>query len=545
MSSTTSNGGSSLSSTLASLLPSFVHSNSMALALSATSLGVLTLVAYAVREKKRNRDCRPIPLTCPEKCHFIKGHSSVFSKNRLDGLKEILIDGADEDGLSCFYLYSYLMFGVTKVEHLKEIFQAFSHRIPNSAHDRHVLKLLGNKSVLLQTGNEWKTNRHIISKAFRWEYLQDMMPTICETGLLLAEVLDQHAGQCVDVFTFMKAATIDAVGATAFGYHFGSLDAMLNENSGRSHQSGGRNLGVELTEAFTFMSEELRRRQYDEPLNPFAQMYWLPSAANIKYRRAKNLWMDTLKGIIEARREAVKAGDRSFNDMLNQLLDARDDETNQVMDDEALMDNLVTLLFAGYDTSSIALSYLVYATAKYPEVDKKCIDEITRVLGNDGLPSYQEVMNNLPYCNAVMQETLRLFPSAPTTYRTLPKDFTLSPETTSKPVTFPAGCRIIIPIWYINRSPRNYSNPEEFMPERFLPENAGKVNRYANIPFSAGVRDCVGRRFATMDILTLFVIMLRRIRFRLKDPNYVPKPVTIGLVQVPKDGMPLILERRE
>jgi cytochrome P450 len=539
MSQSAGSNNSALSS-LASLLPSFVHSNAASLAISATSLGIITLVAYAYNERKKARARCPIPMTCPEKCHSVVGHASVFAGNKISGMKYLLIDHADEDGLSCFFIFNSMAMGVTKTEHLKEIYQSTSHRIANTSADRHVMAMIGKHSLITTTGDEWKTNRHIVSKAFRWEYLQEMVSALNETGLLLANVLNKQVGKSItDILPIMKLATLDVIGKTAFGYHFGSLDSLLDE-SGQQSQSRS----VQLADAFQFLNEDFRRRQFGEPLNPFAQIYWLPSPSNYKFKRCRGMWLDMLRDIIAARRAAVKAGNTSFKDMLNQLLDAHDDETNQKMNDATLMDNLITLLFAGFDTSSIGLTYMCYVAAKYPEVEKKCLAEIDRVLGDSDLPSYQDLTANLPYCNAVMQETLRLFPSVPITTRSVLKPITLSAETTSKPVTLPTGTRIVIPIWFINRDPRNFPNPEEFLPERFLPENVHNMGRYSYLPFSAGARDCVGRRFASLEMLAVFVIVLRRIRFRLTDPSFVVKPTTMGVVQVPEGGMPLVIERR-
>jgi cytochrome P450 len=531
----------SLVSTVWQNSASAIRDNAFTLAVSAGSLGVVTLVAFAIREKRRYRDQCPIPLTCPEKCHLLLGHVSMFGGNKLEGTQELMVDNADEDGLSCFYFLNSLWMGVTKAEHLKEVYMASSDRLPNPL-DHHVMRTVGYKSLLLTNGDEWKVQRHIISKAFRWESLQEMVTTMNETGLRLVAALEKasRSSSTVNITPIMKLATLDVIGETAFGFRFDSLASFLEGTGG----SGQHNRGVELAEAVQFLNEEFPRRVFTETMNPFAQFYWLPCAANTKHRRSRQLVLDTLKDIIDARRRAVKEGGQCFKDMLSHVLDAHDDDTNQGLDDESLNDNLFTLLFAGFETSSIVLTYLFYIVAKYPEVEAKCVGEIGRVLGKGGLPSHQDLMVNLPYCHAVVQETLRLYPPAPVTTRSLSKPLTLASEGKSKPVTLPAGCYVMIPIYQINRSPRNYSNPEEFIPERFLPDNIHSINRYANITFSAGGRDCIGRRFAVLEQMSLFVVVLQRLKFRLSKPDYVVKPITLGLMQCPEGGMPLFVERR-
>lgn len=217
-----------------------------------------------------------------------------------------------------------------------------------------------------------------------------------------------------------------------------------------------------------------------------------------------------------------------------------------------LMDNLVMLLFGGYDSTSITLTYLLYCLAQHPHVQARALAEVQAVLGQDASisPSYEQLTKELVYCTAVVEEVLRLYPPVPLTVRHLQTDVTLkrTSERTwghpdKEPVTLPAGTAVYLPIWFIQRSELNFHDPLTFDPERFMPENKKHMHRYAFLAFSGGARDCVGHRFAMLELLSLFVNLIRKLKFECVE-GYVLEPETVGTVQRPKGGLPLIVSKR-
>ena len=220
------------------------------------------------------------------------------------------------------------------------------------------------------------------------------------------------------------------------------------------------------------------------------------------------------------------------------------------MDTDFLLENLVTLLFAGYDTTSITLSYLMYCMAQHPEVEERALAEINTTVLPGEQPTYDQLTKELVYCTAVVEEVLRLYPPAPLTVRHLEKDLTLR-RTTEKtwghpdkePVTLPAGTAVYLPIWWIQRSELNFNDPLKFNPERFMPENKKYVKRGASVAFGSGSRDCVGRRFAMVELLSLFVNVFRKVKFSCVE-NYILEPHKVGVVQKPKGGLPLVVSMR-
>merc|ERR1711871_1071226 len=169
---------------------------------------------------------------------------------------------------------------------------------------------------------------------------------------------------------------------------------------------------------------------------------------------------------IRTEQEGGKTDDH--RDMLYYLIDQRDSDK---LKDDVFVDNLITLLFGGFDTTSIALAYCLFLLWLHPEHKEKCVAEAREVLGcarretraNGRRPgSTYDLVNKLEYNRAVFKEALRLYPPAPLTVRSTVKDSVIGG------VDVPEGTVLYIPIWWIHRSPLNWRKPDEFHPERFL-----------------------------------------------------------------------------
>jgi cytochrome P450 len=222
-------------------------------------------------------------------------------------------------------------------------------------------------------------------------------------------------------------------------------------------------------------------------------------------------------------------------------------EDKELIETEALLDNLITLLFGGYDTTSITLCYLMYSMALHPEIEERAMKEINSILkAPDDIPTYDQLTKEFVYCTAIVEEVLRLYPPAPLTVRHLEKSVTLPRSTESgkgSSVVIPAGTMVYIPIWWIHRSELNFENPLKFDPDRFMPDRKKQMKRYSFIAFSGGSRDCVGRRFAMLELLALFVNVSRKVKFEAVD-GYILEPEKVGVVQRPRGGLPLMIRKR-
>ncbi len=302
------------------------------------------------------------------------------------------------------------------------------------------------------------------------------------------------------------------------------------------------------------MLDDFTQRSFNNILHPAHLFYWLPTARNRLHAKNFAVVRDAIGEILSKRKE-LRERDRSLehHDILKYMLDAFE-EQNVAADAETLSDNLVTMLFAGYDTSSITLTYAFYLMAKHPDIAARCRQEVMSAIGPTAHASFNDVQTQLPLCTAVINETLRLYPPAPVTVR-----YTEAPVELMPGLVVPAGSvrrfaavrfdllsssfpflqTLYLPIWWIHRSPHNFEDPDTFRPERFLAsERERRHHRYSFIPFSGGARDCVGRRFAMIEAVAVFAHVVRRVDFEVRgDHELVVQAV--GPVQKPKGGMPL------
>jgi cytochrome P450 len=274
----------------------------------------------------------------------------------------------------------------------------------------------------------------------------------------------------------------------------------------------------------------------------------IPTRDNLRHKREEGVLRSFL--LASAVRERRSAVDPKA-DLLSNLLEAHAGAKEQLVaiDEDTLSDIMMSLLFAGYDTTSITLTYALYLISQHALVESRCLDEIESVLSFDSL-------DDLGCCRGVLYETLRLFPPGPATYRTLQKSIELQGG-----IVIPAGTNVFVPFWMIHRSEQNFCRPDEFCPERWVEQETGSsrwvertqtskkdddipaANPSAFFAFSAGARSCAAQNFALQEAILVFAGLLKELKFSAL-PDYSLHPVRDGLVQHPDDGLPMQISIR-
>jgi cytochrome P450 len=215
--------------------------------------------------------------------------------------------------------------------------------------------------------------------------------------------------------------------------------------------------------------------------------------------------------IIAERRAAEHPGD----DMLGILMSVKDKDTGQGMNDLELRDEIVTLLFSGFDTTSRTLSWAFHALAQNPEVEKALYEEIDRVL-QGRTPRYDD-LPNLPYTQMLIKETMRVYPPNPLIGRRAKEDDVIGG------VHIPAGSFLTISAYLAQQSEELWDNPKRFDPLRFAPEKESEIPRFAYFPFGGGPRQCIGQGIAMMTIPLAIATVAQRYRF-VSAPGHVVEP---------------------
>jgi cytochrome P450 len=253
----------------------------------------------------------------------------------------------------------------------------------------------------------------------------------------------------------------------------------------------------------------------------------LPGSARL--RRAVQAIDKAMLGLVAQRR----GSNDKRNDLLELLLNARDDQSREGMDDHQLRDELVNLLVAGNDTTANALTFFWYALAAHPAVEQRVREELELVLG--GRPPSYDDLARLTYTRMVLYETMRLYPPVWMFPRFCVEDDVVGGY------RIPAGSAVLVVPWLTHRDPRLWDRPEEFDPDRFLPKASAERGRYVYFPFGGGPRQCIGNTFAMIEAPLIVARMAQAFRFRL-TPGYRLVPSSMSTLK-PKGGLPVFVER--
>src|SRR5689334_2975025 len=227
-----------------------------------------------------------------------------------------------------------------------------------------------------------------------------------------------------------------------------------------------------------------------------------------------------------ARRRA--SGERR-DDLMSVLLEAVDDG-GEPLSDREVRDHLVTLLFAGHDTTTSTVTFLFHELLRAPEALARVTEEVDTVLAGRP-PSAEQLVGDMPELEAVMDETLRMYPPAWVGPRRAVESFEFAG------VACPAGMLVNYCSWASQRLPDVFPDPHTFRPERFTPERKAALPKGAYVPFGGGSRTCIGMRFGQLEIKAITALVLQR--YRLEAPLNYDLEIRMMPTLSPKRGLPL------
>ncbi|XP_058117984.1 cytochrome P450 4d2-like [Anopheles ziemanni] len=354
---------------------------------------------------------------------------------------------------------------------------------------------LGHSSVILD-GSRWSTRRKIINPAFHYKMLNDFILTmVAQTDTLVEKLRSHVGGPEFDVHFPLRYCTMDVISETAMGIQ---LQCQSNPK-------------VQFVEASEAMIDIVHKRIF----NPFVSNNFIYSLTKAGKRQKEivkvlNNFMDT---VIQERKQNDNAalesieGNRSMKmTFLDLLLQTRYD--GEPLPDEDIRGEVNTFMFAGHETITSCVSFALYYLSRNPTIQQKLYDEIVSVYGADGNVRSATIthasLQQLKYMEMVIKETLRMNPSIPLIGRTSAGDMIVDG------VAIPAGTEVMINIYIMHNDPDQYPEPDRFLPERF--ENEDGKTTFSYLPFSAGIRSCIGQRYAMLEMKTILVKLLANYR---------------------------------
>lgn len=362
----------------------------------------------------------------------------------------------------------------------------------------------------------WQLAHDVLAPGFSREAMGGYHPMMLDVAERLIDRWDaeEAAGRVVDVPADMTKLTLETIARTGFGHDFGSFERA------RPHPFVTAMVGT--------LTYAQRRNAVPGPLAPL-----LLRAAARRNEDDIALLNRTVDAVIAARRGT---GGDGGGDLLDRMLDTTHPETGERLAPENVRRQVITFLVAGHETTSGALSFALHHLSLHPETAARARAEVDAVWGDTPRPDYAQVAR-LRHVRRVLDESLRLWPTAPAFAREAREDTVLAEEHPMR-----RGAWALVLTAMLHRDPEVWgADPERFDPDRFEPAAVRARPAHTFKPFGTGARACIGRQFALHEATLVLGLLLRRYELR-PDPAYRLR-VAERLTLMPQ-GLRIGLERR-
>lgn len=387
---------------------------------------------------------------------------------------------------------------------IEQVLLARADEFGKSPIEKRVFDLSLGDGILTSEGALWRWQRRVLAPLFRPSEIAGYVPSMAGAAEeALAHWRGQPAGSLQAIDAAMTEATFAVIART-----------ML--------------IGGEPAESVIIKQathDYLERVSWEVAYGLLQLPTWLWNPAKGQMRRAGRALRDAVGAIVERREREGGTG----QDLLGRLLAARDPETNEPMPRARLVNNLLTLLEAGHETTAKALTWTLYLLARAPDWQQRVREEVQAVAGAG--PIGADHIARLVVTQQVLKEAMRLYPPAPIMARQARQETSIGGH------RLPAGGIVVIPIFAIHRHRKLWIEPDAFMPERFEPGREAAMPRTQFMPFGAGPRICIGAAFAMLEATAILATLVRGARFEW-DGQHLPEPIS-RITLRPKGGMPL------
>lgn len=381
------------------------------------------------------------------------------------------------------------------------------------------IKLILGNGLLTSEGDFWRRQRKLAQPAFHRERMAAFVDAMTSATDKMFERWDaQGKGGAfeTDIHEEMMAVTFHIVGLTLL-----SCD-LLGDAA-----SIGKALGTAL-----YFANDYAESIVNIPL-------WIPTKKNRSFLNARKILDEMVFRVIAERREARRTGrqlphtGKNAGDLLDMLMDAKDEDTGEQMSDEQLRDEVMTMVLAGHETTANALSFSLYLLSKHPDVTRRLATEVRTVLG-DRTPRLED-LPKLALTKRVLEESMRLFPPAWAFERQAVERDEI------KGFTIPKGAVVGVCPYVLHRDASFWENPEGFDPDRFLVD-AKERAKYTYLPFGGGARVCIGNAFAMMEAQIILAKIVQKWSAELLPLTKLELDPVITLR--PRDGLQMRLAPR-
>ncbi|RKF55515.1 Cytochrome P450 monooxygenase FUM15 [Erysiphe neolycopersici] len=417
---------------------------------------------------------------------------------------------------------------ITSPNALKEVLATKSYDFVKPSQLVQGLSRLLGIGILLAEGDEHKKQRRNLLPAFSYRHIKDLYPVFWEKAVEVSEAITANvrAGgimhdelpeyqkevtqqtkiseteAVIEMSEWAGRATLDIIGIAGFGQDFNSIS--------------DRNAPLSQTYRIVFTpSRQGRNLALLHNFFPGWLVKRIPVKRNGEIESAIVIIRDICRKKIQLKKEKLDQGKLNDFDILSIALQSG------AFSEENLIDQMMTFLAAGHETTSTAIMWAIYLLCVNPSCQSHLRAEIRANLPfpNAQNPITSSQIDGLPYLNAVCSEVLRYYPSIAMTMRVAARDTTILGH------RIPKGTHVVIAPWAINKSEELWGpDAKKFKPERWLPSdsnphpaNGGAANNYSFLSFIHGPRSCIGQGFARAEFACLLAALIGRLEFTLND----------------------------
>ena len=378
---------------------------------------------------------------------------------------------------------------------------------------------IGDGLVTLE-GKSWSRHRRILQPSFQESVLQNALDqSVPALSQQLVEAWLSATGCTIDLFSHMSAVTLDILGRVSFGHDFGGIGVIQTWSKCNSKSDSVEMQRKEETDLQDIQDPMLQSIKASFKVTAYKSMImilglsrYMNVLSSQSGKTARLLNEAASKVIANARDKQKKSehtpsSQESPRSLIHFLFKARDSDPNsgssaaKYLSDLELRDETKTFIVAGHETTSSWAYWSLYALALYPKVQERLAKEVESHAAGKS-PITTTTIQKMDYLQAFLTEVLRFYSPVGTIVR-----FT-SQEEKWRGYTIPAGTRLVLPIHLIHRHPDHYNRPDEFLPDRWLDSDAVR-HKFAFFPFSGGPRNCIGQKFADIEVKILVATIVR------------------------------------
>ncbi|KAK7601298.1 hypothetical protein V9T40_008739 [Parthenolecanium corni] len=434
--------------------------------------------------------------------------------------------------------------------------------------------------LLISTGEKWRAHRKLIAPTFHLNVLKSFINIFNKNSRSIVEKMGKNGSKDFDVHEYMGEATVEILLETAMGVDKGTQDREANEYvvsvmkmcdilHMRHRQVWFRpeiifqfTKYAKAQERFLQIIHGLTNKILQAKKSDYLKKKQLAASeaesevskkqekekAQVKLEENKSQKPEITEGVGVSYGQSVglkddldvddDVGEKKRQAFLDLLIESAENGT--VLTDKEVREQVDTIMFEGHDTTSAGSSFFLCLMGSHQDIQDKVYEELESIFkGSDRPCTFQDTLE-MKYLERCLMETLRMYPPVPMIARQVKEEVTLP----STGAILPADCTVIIGTFKLHRNPKIYPNPEKFNPDNFLPENSANRHYYSYVPFSAGPRSCVGRKYAVLKLKVLLSTILRKFRV-VANKDEKEWQLQADIILKRTDGFRVILEPRK